>query len=72
MCACIFMPPKRNSYALLAQGNYLLVLIAYDLLGRTCQDPMLIRQVSLNIFYPSKKTFSSPDDQMGLFRAVGS
>ena len=72
MSACIFLPPKRNSYALLAQGSYLLVLIVYDLLGRTCQDPMLIRQVSLNIFYPSKKTFSSPDDQMGLFRAVGS
>ena len=65
-------PQKETLNALLAQGNYLLVLIAYDLLERTCRDPMLIRQVSLNSFYPSKKTFSSPDDQMGLFRAFGS
>ena len=50
MSDCIFMPPKRNSYALLAQGNYLLVLIAYDLLERTCRDPMLIRHSELKQF----------------------
>ena len=50
MSDCIFMPPKRNSYVLLAQGNYLLVLIAYDLLERTCRDPMLIRHSELKQF----------------------